>query len=284
MKKLRGGFSIVLNKDKTRMFSFSRNTVYVNSIPDYKCIATYKSLSNISYIALSHDETMLAAKNTSGTIEILEYPSGVSKGICKMKSCEGYAMQFTEDDKQILDFDWNSHCMLLDISTMQCSVFHKFPKEKKPYIYYNPYSKSINALLPDDNVVMQFTTHQPTITNTSIELSGGFSGFSWDFTFSQNYNIFYLCANSKLAVFNDKFEFINTYTAEFGILKGMWLSESENLLLIITYEKAILFDFPSMTIKQDFVFPYISGAAFIENESKIAIATWSGTFIESISS
>ncbi|MPN41130.1 hypothetical protein SDC9_188672 [bioreactor metagenome] len=37
-----------------------------------------------------------------------------------------------------------------------------------------------------------------------------------------------------------------------------------------------------MILKQEFTYPYMSGAAFVENETKIAIATWSGTYVDDI--
>lgn len=280
MKKLRGGFSIILNKDKSLAISFYRNTVYVNSIKDYTCITTIKSLSNISNIALSHDETKLAVKNTSGTIEILEIPEGKSMGICKMKSCEGYQMYFSEDDKYIYDFDWNGNFMLLDSNSMQYRVIYCFKQEVKPYIFYNPYNKTINALFSGSQIVQEISTDNYEIKEKIMELYNNFNGLSWEVTFSKNFYLFYI--DKKVIVLNRNFKHIFSKSVNMGILKGLWLSESERLLFVIIYDRAMLYEFPKMILKQEFTYPYMSGAAFVENETKIAIATWSGTYVDDI--
>lgn len=280
MKKLRGGFSIILNKDKSLAISFYRNTVYVNSIKEYTCITTIKSLSNISYIALSHDETKLAVKNTSGTIEILEIPEGKSMGICKMKSCEGYQMYFSEDDKYIYDFDWNGNFMLLDINIMQYRVIFCFKQEVKPYIFYNPYNKTINALFSGSQMVQEISIDNYEIKEKIMELDNNFNGLSWEVTFSKNLYLFYI--DKKVIVLNSNFKHIFSKSVNMGILKGLWISESERMLFVINYDRAMLYEFPKMILKQEFTYPYMSGAAFVENEAKIAIATWSGTYVDDI--
>lgn len=118
IKKLKGGFHPFLTEDEKMIATTSsRNTVYVYNVEDGKLLHSIKTLSNVIYTAISKDKTLLAVKNTSGTIAVISLET--EEEVCRstMESTEGYAMRFTSDGNALLDFDWDARTMLLDCAT-----------------------------------------------------------------------------------------------------------------------------------------------------------------------
>ena len=124
MKKLKGGgLYIAISSNGKFMMTTGQNKVYVHSLPDCKNTDTLKtSLSNVTSAAMSHDCKMVVAKNTSGAIALLEYPSGRIIGASKMEKKEGYhSICFSVDDMYILDFDWEGNIMRIEVPSASAS-------------------------------------------------------------------------------------------------------------------------------------------------------------------
>lgn len=97
-----------------------------------------------------------------------------------------------------------------------------------------------------------------------------------NYTYSRHYNL--MCSANHLWVLNKNFQYIRKHKI-CGLIKTLTLSDSEQKLVIIDYDKANLYDFISMNVIRTYEFEFMSGAAFVENEVKLAIATWQRRYV-----
>ncbi len=95
--KLAGGW-FFLSIDEKLIATFSRNSVYIYSLESKKRISKFKSLSNISCVAISNNLEKIAVKNTSGVLAVHSLKTGEEIYQNSMYKTEGEQIYFTVDD------------------------------------------------------------------------------------------------------------------------------------------------------------------------------------------
>ena len=84
-----------ISNDETLAATFSsRNTVYIHSLETKKQILKFKSLSNISYVAISNNLQKIAVKNTSGVLALHDIKTGAELSRNQMFKTEGEQIFF----------------------------------------------------------------------------------------------------------------------------------------------------------------------------------------------
>ena len=101
-KKISGCFEPFITEDESLIATFSRNSIFVYSLETKKQIQKFKSLSNISFVAISPDKNLIAVKNTSGTIALHYLETGEELFKNPMAKTEGEQFYFTKDRLSIL--------------------------------------------------------------------------------------------------------------------------------------------------------------------------------------
>lgn len=284
LKMLRGGYRAILNKDETLLFSFNRNTIYVNDLINLKCIKTFKALSHIAYIALSSDETKIAVKNTSGQIMVLSYPDGTILGTSKMERYEGYQIYFIENDKYILDMDWQGNCMKLSLSSFEYKIiFNGYPIWNGWTFMYDIYENKI-ILINDclNKIIENKLTADSFIT---VENKSKFSllGIGNKCFCSKNFIVLYYITNNDLTICDKSLDITNKVQINHqSYITDIIISNNEKYLISICPDEAILFNFPKIEPLKTYNYPYMSSVVFSEKQNKIAIATWNGIIIEDL--
>lgn len=294
MIKIKGGYAPKISYDGTMIATFSSGKiVYVYTIPEFTCILKTKTINHVSDVAFSHDGKLLAIKNTSGTLAVVDIETGEILGKNSMEKQEGYETIFTQNDKYILDFDWDGRIMLLDTKNFTHKVIWE-SSTHKPYIYYDSYPDKICAIMenakpdkpcdrgmvmmaePDFEKELQFCTVQEFEKALPPR-------FDWKISFGKKINIY--LSEGKMIVTDKMFQEIQRIPIpeEFKrIITLLRISESGKYLFLNGDKKAALFELTTMKMLQEFEEEYISEVIFLEDERKIVLGTWSGTYIKDI--
>lgn len=126
MKKIKGGYEIVINEGKKFIFIFLRNIVYVIDMENYKFLYKYKIISYISSVVVNVCVDCFVVKNISGKIVVFFFFSGEFLGESEMEYKEGEKIYFMDDGKNIFDIDWNGKIMILNIDIFEYKVLYDF--------------------------------------------------------------------------------------------------------------------------------------------------------------
>lgn len=297
MKKIKGGYEIVINEGKKFIFTFSRNTVYVTDMENYKLLHKYKTISHISSVAVNVCADRFAVKNTSGKIAVFSFPSGEFLGESEMEHKEGEKIYFMDDGKNILDTDWNGKIMILNTDTFEYKVLYDF--ENKPVnqgrrvdLYFDKYENKIIATELLTKRVYSSNISEPLIF-TELETDSVVK-------FSQRYG-FVICSSCYLqygVIPNDSYyiivldkNFKMKSKKEYNGIEMMRLSENEKYIFIKISEeidqfkskdKGLLYNCETEELIKEYDVDYISDVAFVDDDEKIIIATWSGSVMDKI--
>lgn len=332
MKKLKGGFSLSVSPDSSYLISIMQNKVYVHDVHSCNCIGGFKVFPNVSSAVMSHNGKMIAAKNTSGKIAVLEYPSGKILGTGATEKQEGCgSLCFSKDDSFIFDFDWCGNIMKLDLADFKHDVLYKFNKNICNS-YYDEYTDEICIIDNKGNVLI---SPYETLSFKKIKIFPKPVFLSSDIFCEKKANVIFF--NKEFYLFDKKFNLINKVipdninvkslnenikdsTNEFltslkvaldketgkdiditeaynisesyinelddgsglEITYGIALSDNGKMLFAIYQDKSFLFELSSMNLIKEYNYPYTSSARFIDNDTKLAIGTWKGTYLENI--
>lgn len=311
IKKLKGGGPLYINDDETLLCTHSsRNTVYVHDLTTRKLLSQHKTVSNVCDSAISPDKKLLAAKNTSGKIELFNLETGESLGFNGMAYTEGEPMVFTADNTALLDFDWAGRTMLLDCVKLNSKILDGPPKYAEKtlprcsHIQYDRYSNRIYKIMADDygdssgriyyseadpdNIDFKLLKECDTIPN---HLSGISFCRSRNYYFDRNYK-----EKKYSIVITDKdFSEVGRIPLDNYNLDKLWVSPDEKYIFI-DYGKQCddpkdfkkfceapnlsrLYLLDGMKPVQDFDYEYIDDVLMYASDSRLLISTSKGTFL-----
>ena len=311
IKKLKGGGTLFINDDETLLCTHSsRNTVYVHDLTTKKLMSQLKTVSNVCDSAISPDKKLLAAKNTSGKIELFNLETDVSLGFNDMAYTEGEPMVFTADSTALLDFDWAGRTMLMGCGKLNAVILDgppKFAQKTLPrcsYIQYDRYSNRIYKIMADnygdssgriycseadpDNIDFKLLKECDTVPN---HLSGISFCRCHNYYFDRNYR-----EKKYSIIITDKdFAEVNRIPLEDYKLDKLWVSPDERYIFIDygkqcddpkdfkkfceapSLSRLCLLD--SMKPLYDFNYEYVDDILMYNNDTKLLISTSEGTFL-----
>lgn len=297
MKKIKGGYRIAVNEEKKLLFTISRNTVYVTDMENYKLLYKYKTISHISSVAVNECADRFAVKDTSGKIAVFSFPEGESLGESEMEHKEGEEIYFMEDGKSILDTDWNGKIMMLNTDTFEHRVLYDF--ENKPVnqgrrvdLYFDKYENKIIATELLTKRIYSANLSEPLVF-TELETDSVVK-------FSQRCG-FVICSSCYLqygVIPNDSYYIIvldknfkmkskkeNDGIKMMGLSKNekyMFRKISEDIDEFKSKDKVLLYNCKTEEIIKEYDVDYISDVAFVDDDKKIIIATWSGSMMDEL--
>ncbi|MBK1812310.1 hypothetical protein JHL18_16930 [Clostridium sp. YIM B02505] len=298
MKKIKGGYRIAVNEEKKLLFTFSRNTVYVTGMEDYKLLYKYKTISHISSVAINACADRFAVKNTSGKIAVYSFPEGELLGDSEMEHHEGCDIHFMEDGKNILDTDWTGKIMMLNTDTYNHKVlydFHNKPLNEGRHVdlYFDKYEKKI--------IATELLTKMAYIADLSEPLVFEQIKIDSIVNFRQIRDSFIICSSCYLQygvmpnegyylVKLDK-DFKMKSKKEYDGIEKVILSINEKYMFIKISEeidefkskdKGLLYNHETGELIKEYDVDYISDMEFVDGDRKIIIATWSGSVMDEI--
>ncbi len=311
IKKFKGGNTLYINDDETLLCTLSsRNTVYVHDLQTRKMISQHKTVSNVCDAAISPDRKLLAAKNTSGRIELIDLVSGESIGCRNMAYTEGEPMAFTADSKTLLDFDWRGRTMKLDCITLTDTILDgpaRYAEKTLPrcsHIQYDRYSGRIYKIMADaygdssgriycseadpDNIDFKLLKECDSVPD---HLCGISFCRSHNFYFDRNYK-----EKKYSIVITDKdFAEVSRIQLDSYKLDKLWVSPDEKYIFINFGKQcddprdfkafceapnlSRLYELDGMKPIQDFDYEYIDDFMMFSNDTKFLVATSDGTFL-----
>jgi len=290
MKTLKGGYvSVSPNGDHILTVG---GRVYVYDAHTLSSAGIFKPTSSyVTCVAMSHDGKLIAVKNTSGRIAIIEYPTGNILGVCKMERREGFkSMCFSKDDSYIFDFDHAGNIMKLNISDFKYEVLYRFNKYMFG-IYYDEYADKICAIDTRNSGCVNGCIWTSPVEPFSFCESGKVIidnyGYNSDYCFNRKFTVIKI--SDEFFIFDKDFKlkirvkptyiYPNGEEVELsnmrGIpgIRGMTLSENGEMLFISYGYTFCLFEFPAMKqIICDNCNSFDS-AKFINSDTQIVIST-----------
>ncbi|NMM65908.1 hypothetical protein HBE96_25355 [Clostridium sp. P21] len=299
MKKLKGGYKITVNEEKKLIFTFSRNTVYVTDMENYKFLYKYKTISHISSVAVNVCADRFAVKNTSGKIAVFSFPKGELLGESEMEYEEGEEIYFMEDGKNILDTDWNGKIMMLNTDTFEHKVLYDF--ENKPInqgrrvdLYFDKYEKKVIATeLLTKRVYSANLSEQLVFRELEVDSVVKFSQICELVICSTCYLQYgVIPKDGYYMVVLDK-NFRMKSKKKYDGIKMMRLSENEKYMFIKVSDeidefklkdKGLLYNCETEELIKEYEMDYISDVEFVGNNKEIIIATWQGTVMDKLES
>ena len=104
-------------------------SIYIYNYETGKKEKVYQILKYPSEIAFSNDSSLLAIKNTSGHIAVINILT--DEVVCKnkMHNVEGCELYFSPDDKYIITGDWKGNIMMLNIKDNSCLGLNKLKRK-----------------------------------------------------------------------------------------------------------------------------------------------------------
>lgn len=298
MKKIKGGYKIAVNEEKKLLFTFSRNTVYVTDMGNYKLLYKYKTISHISSVAVNPGSDCFAVKNTSGKIAVFSFPEGELLGESEMEHHEGYDIHFMEDGKSILDTDWTGKVMMLNIDTFNHKVLYDF--DNKPLnegrhvdLYVDKYEKKIIATELLTKRVYSANLAEPLVF-VEIETDSvvNFRQISDSFVICSScylqYGVipnegYYLVKLDKNFKMKSKKEYDGIKKVILSINeKYMFIKVSEEIDEFKSEDKGLLYNYETGKLIKKYDIDYISDVAFVDDDRKLIIATWSGAVMDEL--
>lgn len=313
-KKFSGDF-VFINDEESLFATVSRNSVYVYSFETKNTILKVKTLSNAVYAAISPDRNLLAVKNTSGTLALIDMVSG--EEVCRdvMERTEGEPMFFTSSGKYVIDLDWGGRTILFDCNLKSHSILDNTrPLIRCEYIQYDRFTRKIYRFMAKDfgnsPGIIQTTTLDEnhltpeyvaydTVQHFDKELPDHMHGLS----FCSVHNYWYDFKNGKIVQFDKNFNKIdsinlpkiNTVTKA----QKIWVSPNENYLFIeygrqsdvfketvsemkLAPSLSVLYDMKTMCVVKEFSYDYVSSFTMCNDDRCYIIGTWNGTFLGEI--
>jgi WD40 repeat protein len=138
LKKIKGGSSLAINNDESLIYTIARGNIMVYNTKDFNQSRKIKALSNINSIAISNDNKLIAAKNTSGKIAVLTVDDWLIINKYQMEKNEGSNCIFTSDNNYIVDADCEGNIMLVDLKKQKYYIVLKIRGFMINGITYNP--------------------------------------------------------------------------------------------------------------------------------------------------
>ena len=304
--KLAGG-CFFLSIDEKLIATFSRNSVYIYSLESKKLISKFKSLSNISCVAISNNLEKIAVKNTSGALAVHSLKTGEEIYQNSMYKTEGEQIYFTVDDKFVLDIDWGGRFMLFDCSNGSCHLIdNKRVMVRCDYIEIDYLNKIVYRFMRNEEGYSKGIIQAYKIDENS--LSPEFVNFEnvnvienkslidkWNISLCKTNNYYF--DGEKLIKTDKKFNIVKRFSfIREKEIENIWISENENYMFInygrmydVSKMKledkknvpclSVLYDLKTMEKVKDFNYPYVSGFKMFNNEQEYIISTWNGTYI-----
>ena len=306
-KKISGCFEPFITEDESLIATFSRNSIFVYSLETKKQIQKFKSLSNISFVAISPDKNLVAVKNTSGTIALHSLETGEELLKNPMTKTEGEQFYFTKDSKNIIDIDWGGKILLFDCTDGSSKILDNTkPLIRCDGIQIDKYNKIIYRFMRktigySSGIIQAYYIDEENLNPESVQFKtvnaieeNSLIG-KWPICFCKNHNYYY---DGENVIKTDKdFKVLSqiSFNKKKGIQK-LWISNNENYMFVdyghlcditTTPLKEIketpnlsqLINLKSMEIVKDFDYPYISDFNMINEEKNYIISTWNGTFL-----
>lgn len=317
IEKIKGGYHLYVTDDESLLVTESgKNTVYIYDLESRKLKSQIKTVSNVSYTAVSPDKRLIACKNTSGLLAIASVETGEEIVQNALEHKEGYQMHFTPDGKSVLDFDWGGRTMLYDFGINKYEIIdgqrEKDKTSKLPrvsFIHYDLYSNQIYKFVSEEfgnskGVIMMSSTskdniHYETVKEFFNALPDPLMGIS----FCKNNNYYVERMTQELVVSDKSFN---------EIRRIAWPKEVKNSIkmpgriYVSPCEKYVFFDMgkqcdpldftsfneakslsyifnlETMSLVKEFDYEYVSDFTMIDDDRKFLIATWKGTYIGDI--
>ena len=304
MKKISGNSNIIVNKKETLLFTFRLNTIYVYSIPEFQCIAKYKSLSNISFLAISDDDQKLAVLNTSGKIAVIDLSSGQELGTCSMTGEESFSpIYFLSDNQHVLFYSPKGEIILLNTADFTYRVICYFKDElSNPNTIYSVYyNKDQNLLIGIDsgnNTVYQSDLNEIQFKSKKLQIDGEMdASFDTSFVVHPQYYLSIVTKHhpfrilEEIYVWDHQFEIVKKVPLPIDyILRCMRLSLDGKRLFgagfssaeIEEKDLAILYDFETMEPIKEYDLEYFHWADFICQDKYLILSTFKGVYIDKL--
>lgn len=313
IKKLKGGFHPFLTEDETLLSTMnSRNSVYIYNLKTGKLLHTLKTVSNVSETAISKDQKLLAAKNTSGLMAVIRLED--EQEICRsaMEGREGYQMLFMPDHKTILDFDWEGRTMCLDCQTGSHAILDgpgpgpKTLPKLTSHIEYDAYTDQIYKFVsngsgsPGGKVMVSPACLKGIAYETVQEFENTLPGRSGGLSFCRTNN-YYVDQRQNQLVATDK-NFAELFRKELpaaGVCSfdRVWVSADEKYLFMdfgrqcdprdfaafrTAKSLSCLYALDTMEQVAEFDYPFVSDFLMFDGDKKFVLATWQGSYLGTI--
>jgi len=284
MKTLKGwGWYLPVSPDGRFLITFGQKKFFVHSLPDLKTETFKTPFSNAVAAAMSHNGKLIAVKNTSGKIAVMEYPSGEILGVCPMEKTEGYdSICFSPDDSYILDFDRNHehkfNIMKLGVSGLKHEVLYRgagfFPA-------HFAYDESKNRLFFIASLYM-YTSPLENIAfeKRELGLKHG-AGLPQSVFAGKNYGA--VIDGAEIALFDADWNTAGRFAPKFNnAMMSLSVSDNGKMLYIRYLDRAYLYETSCPDPVLEWVGLTLAGARFINNDTMIAVGGWSGTIVEKL--
>ena len=298
IKKIKGGNTPFVSDDEEILLTTSsRNTVYVYNLKTGKLMNSFKTVSNVSHVAMSPDKRLIAAKNTIGHMALVLAADGTEIFRNKMKEREGWGMRFLQDSDSVLDIDWSGRTMVLDCKSGEAEVLDQGSNHlpRADYMHIDRFSGLIYKFMADNygyssGVVMVSPADPNRIKYEPIKLfpellPDHFPGIS----FCKTHNYHVDKENCQIVMTDKKFEELKRIEMpeilkqEGYFPKGTFISPSEKYVFFTTYKQlSLLYRLDSMKLVGEFDYEYVSNFTMIEDDTRFIITTWSGSYIGNV--
>lgn len=286
----------ISDDEKLVATSNNRNGVYVYDLETARQVFKAKTISNVSYVAISPNKKYLAAKNTSGLLALFSMETG--EEICrnKMAETEGYLMTFTDDGKGVLDFDHRGRTMLLDMDNHFRVLDDVMEKDNGyppfAYLHYDRFRKNIYKIVDRGNGydTAVALTSAADKDHISYKVIRKFSGPAPDHLKGISFcrqHIYYLDSDKKHLVVADK-DFNETNKLQlpfkgdeaYRALRNLWVSPCEKYFFAYLGGcTSGLFELSSMKLVREFEYDCISDFKMIDEDRRYIVATWEGSYL-----
>lgn len=251
-------------------------------------IKNFDLLKNISHIAISSNEKLIAYKNTGGHIVVQELETGNMLIKSKCLSKEGYSIYFTNEDKTILSSEWGGKVYEMDICSGNVQVIYDLPItstnlikiRENEFIAFGKgegkYSE-VYKLFLDAKTVKHISLFQKFwLEEVNAIINEGIIYFYSAINYDECKQVVMLDSTnetiSTLVVSEiDKYPY-SYYTC-------MCLSNNKRYLLLGFSSSIYVFDTSLKKLIGMKNIKYISSVNFIFNDKKVLIGTWSKIFV-----
>ena len=267
----------------------------------------FKSLSNISCVAISIDQQRMAVKNTSGIMALHDLRTGEELFRNPMFNTEGEQIYFSDDDKYVFDIDRGGRLMLFNCYDGSCILLdNRKVMPRCDYIQIDYLNKIIYRFMRKDEgfssgIIQAYNIDESQLNPESVNFENrniikkNSLIDKWNFSLCRFNNYYY---DGKDIIKTDK-DFKTIKKLKFKKekeIRNLWVSEDENFMLIDygyinNIEKmslaemkdspclSVLYDLKTIAKIKEFDYPFISDFKMLKNGKSYIISTWNGTFV-----
>lgn len=291
MKISNASYQVIFSKDEKSVYNIG-STIKKFSFND-KMMELFEisKLKNLSELALSKDETLIAVLNTEGHIAIFDANNGSCIAYTKALNQEGYGIYFTSGSR-VITSTWEGNIILfnydlnkfdiINIPDAVCGKLMPTDNEDVFLLFYNNSDKN------DSIQVKEININNNTVNDifSNLKITSEIKTL-----FYQNGKYYFVGSFKNLDDTVYKFDYkkkllslilnIPQNICDKGVANCISVDKSENILAL-GYGNLYLFNILEKKLLIEIKTSYISCCEFFDSDNQLYIGTWTGGFSTTI--